>query len=63
MNFARLRSPVLTVKEVATYLRISESTAYRMAERGALPAFKVGSNWRFNLEDIDRWRLRQHQPA
>jgi len=47
---------LFTVKEVAAYLRISESTAYRMVERGALPGFKVASEWRFDRAQIDRWR-------
>jgi len=32
---------------------------YRQLKRGQLPAFKVGSDWRFNVESIDRWRLQQ----
>jgi len=32
---------------------------YRQLKRGQLPAFKVGSDWRFNVESIDRWRLEQ----
>lgn len=48
---------VLTVKEVAEYLHVHESTIYRMLKRSELPAFRVGSDWRFNVENIDRWRL------
>jgi len=50
-------SPVLTVKDLAHYLRVHPSTVYRLLKDGQLPAFKVGSDWRFNLEEIDRWRV------
>jgi len=48
---------VMTVKDLAVYLRAHPSTIYRMLKKGSLPAFRVGSDWRFNVEDIDRWRL------
>lgn len=48
---------VMTLEEVANYLRVHPSTIYRLVKRGKLPAFKVGSDWRFNLESIDHWRL------
>ena len=47
---------VMTLEEVASYLRVHPSTVYRMLKRGQIPAFKVGSDWRFNLESIDLWR-------
>ena len=47
---------VLTLEEVASYLRVRPSTIYRLVKKKLLPAFKVGSDWRFNLESIDRWR-------
>ena len=49
----------MTLEEVANYLRVHPSTIYRLVKRGKLPAFKVGSDWRFNVESIDRWRLEQ----
>jgi excisionase family DNA binding protein len=52
-----LSSEVLTVKELANYLKIHESTVYRLIKTRQLPAFKVGRDWRFNREQIDRWRL------
>jgi excisionase family DNA binding protein len=48
---------VLTLQEVAKYLRVHPSTVYRLAKRGQIPAFKLGSDWRFNLESIDEWLL------
>jgi excisionase family DNA binding protein len=47
---------VMTLEEVAGYLRVHPSTIYRLLKKKQLPAFKVGSDWRFNLESIDRWR-------
>lgn len=47
---------VMTLEEVAGYLRVHPSTIYRLLKKKKLPAFKVGSDWRFNLESIDRWR-------
>ena len=49
-------APILTVGNVAEYLRVHPSTIYRMVKKRQLPAFKVGSDWRFNRESIDRWR-------
>jgi excisionase family DNA binding protein len=54
-------SPVMTIKEVATYLRVHPCTLYRLLKRQGLPYFKVGSDYRFNREQIDAWRLRQPQ--
>lgn len=48
---------VLTLQEVAKYLRVHPSTVYRLAKKGQIPAFKLGSDWRFNLESIDQWLL------
>lgn len=50
---------VMTVHEVAQFLRVHPSTIYRLLKAGKIPAFKVGSDWRFNLEQIDKWRLVQ----
>ena len=46
---------ILTIKEVAEYLKLAEKTAYRLAADGKLPGFKVGGSWRFKQEDIERW--------
>lgn len=54
-------SPAWTVRQVAEYLSVNERTVYRMAERGELPAFKVGDAWRFRRDDIDGWIERQHR--
>jgi excisionase family DNA binding protein len=46
---------VLTLDEVASYLRVHPSTIYRLVKKRHLPAFKVGSDWRFKLESIEQW--------
>jgi len=46
---------ILTVKEVAIYLKLAEKTAYRLAAEGKLPGFKVGGSWRFRKADIQTW--------
>ena len=51
---------VLTVTELAEYLRVCLSTIYRLLKTRKLPAFKMGSDYRFNLKQIDEWRLRQN---
>ncbi len=46
---------ILTLKEVAAYLKLAEKTAYRLAADGKLPGFKVGGSWHFKREDIKQW--------
>jgi len=50
-----MTKPILTVKEVAEYLDICAMTVYRYAKQGKLPAFKIGSDWRFHKNSIDKW--------
>ena len=46
---------VLTIDELADYLRISRSTLYKLAQEGRIPCQKVGRHWRFRKQAIDRW--------
>jgi excisionase family DNA binding protein len=46
---------VLTIHEVSEYLRVSRQTIYRMLRRGDIPAFRIGGDWRFNIEDLGHW--------
>jgi len=50
-----MKDEILTLKEVADYLKLAEKTAYRLAAEGKLPGFKVGGSWRFKAADIERW--------
>ncbi|HUS70941.1 MAG TPA: helix-turn-helix domain-containing protein [Anaerolineae bacterium] len=51
---------IMTVREVAGYLRMHEMTIYRMARHGEIPAYKVGNRWRFNRHRIEEW-LSEHE--
>jgi len=54
----------MTLEEIAHYLRVHRSTIYRLLKKQALPGFKMGSDWRFNVESIDRWlESAEIQPA
>jgi len=55
----RLEAKVITIGELAVYLHVHRSTLYRLLKKGQLPAFKIGSDWRFNVEAIDQWRMQQ----
>lgn len=46
---------IMTLKEVAEYLKLAEKTAYRLAADGTVPGFKVGGSWRFRKTAIEDW--------
>jgi len=50
---------LMTVDEVARYLRVTEKTIYRLLKQDHIPATKVGHQWRFGKETIDDWLQRQ----
>lgn len=50
-----MNTDIMTVREVAQYLKLTEKTAYRLAAEGKLPGFKVGGAWRFRRGEIDKW--------
>jgi excisionase family DNA binding protein len=50
---------ILTVKEVGEILRVHPSTLYRLVSEGRIPAFRVGTEWRFRKEGIERWMIAQ----
>jgi excisionase family DNA binding protein len=53
---ANSNSGIATAKEISEYLRVHPSTVYRLLARKQIPAFRVGSDWRFSLQAIDQWR-------
>lgn len=48
-------SEVLTTRQLAEYLQLSERSVYRLLERGEIPAVKVGGQWRFRKSAVDEW--------
>ena len=46
---------ILTAKEVAEYLNIHPLTVHKYAREGKIPAFKIGTDWRFHKKYIERW--------
>jgi len=46
----------MTVGEVSEYLRVHPSTIYRLLRRKQIPAFRIGSDWRFKTTSIDQWQ-------
>ena len=50
-----MNNDIMTIKEVAEYLKLKEKTAYRLAAEGKIPGFKVGGAWRFKRGEIDTW--------
>ncbi len=46
---------ILTVNEVARYLRLAEATVYKLAQAGGIPAARVGGVWRFSRRLLDEW--------
>jgi excisionase family DNA binding protein len=46
---------IMTLQEVAEYLKLTQKTAYRLAAEKKLPGFKVGGSWRFKREDLEAW--------
>ncbi|MGE5304158.1 MAG: helix-turn-helix domain-containing protein [Alphaproteobacteria bacterium] len=49
---------LLTLEEVAEYLNVDKFTVYRLLAQKQLPAFKVGSQWRFKRQMIEAWLLK-----
>jgi excisionase family DNA binding protein len=46
---------ILTLDEVAEYLKAGKRTVYRLAQNAEIPAFKLGGTWRFRRSDLDSW--------
>lgn len=50
-----MKSEVMTIKEVADFLKVNERTIYRLAMKGEIPAFKVGTTWRIERHELSIW--------
>ena len=53
-----MQENLLTADQVAHYLKVDKFTVYRLVSQKKIPAFKVGSQWRFNRRMIDAWLLK-----
>lgn len=56
-----LLAELLTVEEIAAYMRLPHSTVYKLAQEGKLPGFKVGRHWRFRREAVLQWIQEQER--
>jgi excisionase family DNA binding protein len=50
-----MATEIMTLDDVARFLHVHASTVYRLLKNRAIPAFKVGSDWRFSQKSIERW--------
>jgi PTS system nitrogen regulatory IIA component len=50
-----IEDDILTIEEVAKYLRVSERTVYDWSQRGEIPSGKIGTVWRFKKSEIEKW--------
>ena len=46
---------IVTVKEVAAFLKLKEATVCTLAAEGKLPGFKLGKSWRFDMDEVEKW--------
>ena len=52
---------ILTLKQVADFLKVTDRTIYRLAAAKKIPAFRVGGTWRFSKAEINQWIQRQSE--
>ena len=55
MRTTKLDVEILTLDEVAAFLKAGKRAVYRFAQNGEIPAFELGGTWRFRRSDLDRW--------
>ena len=53
---------IMTVREVAKYLRLSEAKVYRLVNAGLLPGMRIGKTWRFRKDILDEWLVERSKP-
>ncbi len=56
-------NPIMTVHDIALYLRLSEAKVYKLAKEGQLPALRVGKSWRFRKDLVDEWIRKETELA
>lgn len=50
-----METDIMSIDEVADYLKLKLETAYALAARGDIPGLKVGGSWRFRRSEIEKW--------
>jgi len=55
MEMEDQRTSILTLKELSLYIRIPESSVYKLVREGRIPGQKIGKTWRFHTKAIDNW--------
>ena len=66
MGTTNLEGEILTLDEVAAFLKAGKRTVYRFAQNGEIPAFKLGGTWRFRRSELESWieaNSNQRKPA
>lgn len=58
----QMETPIMTIEEVAAYLRVHRTSLYRWVKAGAIPYFKAGSDYRFLRSEIDRYARGEWKP-
>lgn len=58
-----LSAEIMTVRELALYLKTSEAKVYHLARLREIPAFRIGNSWRFKKKMIDVWARQITDPA
>ncbi len=54
-----MKDEIMTIRDVAEFLKLTEKTAYRLVSEDKLPGFKVGGSWRFQKSELDKWIKKQ----
>lgn len=58
-----VNAEIMTVYDVAQYLRVSVSTIYRLADRREIPGFKLARDWRFSRKSIESWMVEKQKTS
>ena len=63
MTIVKDKPNLLTLDELASYLRMQKVTIYKHAQEGKVPGFKIGSKWRFKKSTIDKWIAKKEKSS
>jgi excisionase family DNA binding protein len=63
MNPTEIDHEVLTVKGICDLLQVHQSTVYKLVRQGRIPSFRIGTDWRFREDLIERWMAEQTMGA